>query len=333
VPVRVTSAMRLIAATVVLLATVALVLWQTHEVPRPHRIGLLSPGSATQQGPNTEAFFNVLRERGYVEGQNLVIERRYGDGREDRLASAARELAGLDLDVIVAFGPAASKAAMQATSTVPIVMSSFDAVEQGLVASLRHPGGNVTGWSIQSSETGGKQLAQLKEAFPAISRVAVVFNPTMPGHAELIRKLGDDAKRLGLELYPVKVSSADQLADAFAVMRDKGLEAFFVIPEPAVIDQLRGRMVALAAENHIPAMYPFRMYVDAGGLMSYGPSLRDLLGRSADFVDRILKGAKPADIPVEQPDKYELVLNAKTAQALGVTFPAALRAYAHEIVE
>jgi len=332
-PVRSAFALRLIAASLVLLVAVTLVLWQTHKAPRPHRIGLLSAGPATQQGPNTEAFFNVLRERGYVEGQNMMIERRWGDGREDRLARAATELAGLDLDVIVAFGPAASKAAMQATSTVPIVMSSFDAVEQGLVASLRHPGGNVTGWSIQSSETGGKQLAQLKEAFPAISRVAVVFNPTVPGYAELIRKLSDDAKRLGLELYPMEVSGADQLAGAFTIMRDKGLEAFFVIPEPAVIDPLRGRMVALAAEHRIPAMYPFRMYVDAGGLMSYGPSLRDLLARSADFVDRILKGAKPADIPVELPDKYELVLNLKTAQALGVTFPAALRAYAHEKVE
>ena len=319
--------MRVVLAVVVLAALVV-ALWAMQRSPKPHRVGLLSPAAASAQSPNVGAFYDALRDRGYVEGQNLVFEWRYGDGREDRLASAARELVDAKVDVIVAFGPSASRAAMQATSTVPIVISTFDAVEQGLVKSLSHPGGNVTGWSVESRQSGGKQLALLKEALPSVSRVGALHNPAMPGHAELMRSLKEDASRLGLDLYPVPVAGPDQLAAAFTSMHEQGLQAFFVIAEPAVIDQLRTRIVALAAENRMPAMYPFSMYVDAGGLMSYGPSLREMVARSAHFVDRILDGAKPADIPVETPDKYGLDLNLETAQALGITFPMALRAYA-----
>ena len=195
------------------------------------------------------------------------------------------------------------------------MIATGDAVEQGLVASLNRPGGNVTGWTLRSSESGGKQLALLKEALPGISRVAVIANPAMPGQGALVRSLRDSAKQLGLELYPLDVSDEDGLTQAFARMRNERVQAFFVIAEPTVIDPLRGRIVALAAEHRIPGMYPFRMYVDAGGLMSYGPSLRAMVARTPHFVDRILKGTKPADIPVETPDKYELVLNLDTAQA------------------
>jgi len=319
--------MRILTVTVVLVAALAAI-WAMQKAPKPHRVGLLSPAPASAQSPNIGAFYDGLRERGHVEGQNLILEWRYGDAREDRLASAARELVDAKVDVIVAFGPSATRAAMRATSTIPIVMSTFDAVEQGLVKSLSHPGGNVTGWSVESRQSGARQLALLKEALPGVSRVGAIHNPAMPGQSGLMQSLKDDASRLGLDLYPVPVSGPDQLTAAFMSMREQGLQAFFVIAEPAIIDQLRTRIVALAAEHRIPAMYPFSMYVDAGGLMSYGPSLRELVGRSAHFVDRILDGAKPADIPVETADKYGLDLNLETAQALGITFPLALRAYA-----
>jgi ABC-type uncharacterized transport system substrate-binding protein len=279
-----------------------------------------------------DAFDQALRNFGYVEGRNIEIHRKFGEGRSDRLAEGARELAAMDLDAIVAFGPAATTAAARATSTTPVVMSSHDAVEQGLVASLNRPGGNVTGWSVRSSESGGKQLELLKDALPGLSRVAVIFNPASPGQERLIQSLADNAKRLRFDLYPLEVSDVATLDAAFVKMRSEGVQAFFLIADP-VMDGLVGRIVAKAAEDRIPAMYPWRMYVVAGGLMSYGPNLRDLVARSASFVDRILKGAKPADIPVETPDKYGLVLNLKTAHALGITFPMSVRTFAVETIE
>jgi putative ABC transport system substrate-binding protein len=332
-PVRSSFAIRILVAILILVIGV-FVFVQTHNAPsRPHRIGLLLSGSYVNQAASIAMFDQAMRNLGYVEGENIVVERRAGEGRDDRLSEAARELAQMNLDLIVAFGPSAARAAIQATSSTPIVMGNHDAVEQGLVASLNRPGGNVTGWSLRSSESGAKQLQYLKEAFPHVSRVAVLFNPAMPGQGPLVQSLTDKSKELGVELFPLGVANADQLAATFSTMRDEKIEGLFVIADPSVIDGLRDRIIALAAEHRIPAMYPLRMYADAGGLMSYGPSISDLVGRHASFVDRILKGAKPADIPIESPDKYELILNDRTAQALGITFPKALRAYAQETLK
>ena len=217
-PVRTTPAVRVLVA-ILIVAAGSLAWLQLHDTPRPHRIGLLG-WSPSAPGPNSDAFFQALRNLGYVEGQNIELHGRTGEGQEG-LARAARELAAMNLDVIVALGPPAARAATQATSTIPVVIATGDAVEQGLVASLNRPGGNVTGWTLRSSESGGKQLALLKEALPGISRVAVIANPAMPGQGALVRSLRDSAKQLGLELYPLDVSDEDGLTQAFARMRNE----------------------------------------------------------------------------------------------------------------
>ncbi|MFO1315899.1 MAG: ABC transporter substrate-binding protein [Burkholderiales bacterium] len=298
----------------------------------PPRIGVLFP--APLSGPNNmNQFYQGLRDLGYEEGRNLVVERRFGDGTQARLDALAVELAQQKVDVIVALGPASTRAAHAATTTVPIVMGTFDAVEQGLIASYGRPGGNITGWSVLSSESGKKQLALLKEAIPGITRVAVISNPSMPGHANLMRNLDQDARTLGLTLVRTDVANAAALPEAFAAMRRSRVDAFFLLAEPTVIDPLRAQIIALAAEQRLPAIYPWRMYADAGGLMSYGPSLPDLIRRHAYFVHRILGGARPADLPVETPDRYELVLNLGAAKALGISFPPSLRAFATATID
>jgi putative ABC transport system substrate-binding protein len=300
-------------------------------VKAPH-IGLLMAHPAGTL-PYLEAFYQELRALGYVEGQNLVIERRYAEGDDERLPALAAELVQLQVAVLVAVGPSPSRAAHHATRTIPIVMGNHDPVEQGLIASFAHPGGNITGWSFLSVELGEKQLALLKEALPQLTRVAVVANPATPGHGLRIHHLTEAARALGLHLHALEVSSPDTLAQAFAAMTHTGVEAFFVLPEPTVIDGLRGQMVALAAQHRLPAMYHWQMYVEAGGLMSYGPSLPALMRRAAVYVDKLLKGAKPADLPVETPWKYELALNLKTAEALGLTIPPTLLVLADEVIK
>jgi len=297
-----------------------------------HRIGVLSAGPAGP-GPGLEALQQGLRDLGYVEGQNLVIERRSAEGHDERLPALAAELVHLKVEVIVAGGPAPTRAAQHATQTIPIVMGNHDPVEQGLIASFAHPGGNITGWSFLSVDLGEKQLALLKEAMPQLARVAVVANPATPGHGLRMHHLVEAARALGLHLHVVEVRSPDALAQAFAAMTHAGVEAFFVLPEPTVIDGLRGQMVTLAAQYRLPAMYHWKMYVEAGGLMSYGPSLLDLNRRAAVYVDKILKGAKPADLPVETPWKYELVLNLKTAKELDLTIPPTLLMLADEVIK
>jgi putative ABC transport system substrate-binding protein len=279
-----------------------------------------------------ESFYQELRDLGYVEGQNLDIERRYGDGHDERLSSLAAELAQLKVEVLVAVGPSPARAAFQTTKTIPIVMGNHDPVEQGLIASFAHPGGNITGWSFLSVELGGKQLEILKGALPRLTRVAVLANPAAPGHALRIHHLKEAAQALGLQLHAMEVSSPGALDRAFAAMSRARVEAFFVLPEPGVIDGLGPQIVARAAQHRLPAMYHWKMYVEAGGLMSYGPTLPDLVRRMAVYVDKILKGAKPANLPVELPLKYEFVINLKAAEALGLTFPAHLLLFANEII-
>jgi putative ABC transport system substrate-binding protein len=299
-----------------------------------HRIGRLSPG-LPETNPGLEAFRQGLRELGYVEGQNLVIEYRYAEGRDDRLADLAAELVRLKMEVIVAIGgTTATRAVQHATRTIPIVMAGgSDPVGEGLVASLARPGGNTTGFSNQTVELPGKRLEILKETVPQSARVAVLANPANPNHASAMHNLTGAAQALGLHLHVVELRRPDELDAAFAAMTRAGADALFVQGEPLLLDGLRGRIVDHAATSRLPAMYSWRMYVEAGGLMAYGPSLPDMHRRTAAYVDKILKGAKPADLPVEQPTKFELVINLKTAQALGLTIPPTVLFQADEVIQ
>jgi putative ABC transport system substrate-binding protein len=290
---------------------------------RVHRIGLLLPGTLADT-PWVAGLDKAFRERGYVEGTNLVVERRYGEGHDDRLPALAAELVRAKVEVLMAGGPAATRAAAAATTTVPIVMGTHDPVEQGLIASLAKPGGNVTGWCFLSAETVSKQLAVLRDAMPQVTRVAVMVNPRMAAHEVRRAHIQSAAQAMGLQLVMVEVASAEALLPAFEKMRSERAEAFLLIPEPSLIDRLRTDIVGLAARHRLPAMYAFRMYPEAGGLMSYGPSLLDLMYLWPGYVDKILKGARPGELPVETPRKYELVLNQRTARELGFTFPHSL---------
>jgi ABC-type uncharacterized transport system substrate-binding protein len=243
-------------------------------------------------------------------------------------------LVRLHVNVIVAVGTAATRAAQHATRTILIVMTgSADPVGQGLVASLARPGGNTTGMSLLWAELPGKRLELLKETVPQSMRIAVLGNPATPIYEPRLNNLTIAARALGLYLHAVEVHGADELAPAFAAMTQAGGDALMVLADPALMDRLLGQVAALAATSRLPAMYDWKMYVEAGGLMSYGPSLPDSHRRAATYVDKILKGAKPADLPVEQPTKFELVINLKTAQALGLTIPPTLLFQADEVIK
>jgi putative ABC transport system substrate-binding protein len=298
-----------------------------------HRIGLLRTGTASAEQPFLESIRQGLRDLGYIEGQNLIIEPRYAEGSDERLRTLAAELVQLQVEVIVAGGSAAIRAAQYATRTIPIVMaSSADPVARGFVASLARPEGNITGVSWLGAELGGKQLEVLKEAVPQVARVAVLGNPASPGYGPGRDNVAVAARALGLHLQGVELRRADEVDHAFGAMTQGGAEALVVLPEPLLIDGLRGRIAELAAASRLPAMYGWRMYVEAGGLMSYGPSLPDLRRRAASYVARILKGAKPGDLPVEQPTTFELVINLKTAHALGLTIPPSVLFQAAEVL-
>jgi putative ABC transport system substrate-binding protein len=291
------------------------------KVPRVAYLNATSAASATW----VEAFRQGLRELGYIEGQSILIEYRWADGQFERLPALAAELARSKVDVIVASNTVAALAAKNATSTIPIIFVTVgDPVGSGLVASLARPGGNVTGLSLfPTLAISGKQLELLKQAVPTLRQVAVLANPANPLTADLLTETERAARSLGLRLRVVQVREPKQLDDAFATMKNERVPALLVIPDPLVNDS-RGRIVAFAATNRLPAIYPYRTFVDAGGLMSYGVDLSDLSRRAATYVDRILKGAKPAELPIEQPTKFDLVVNLKTAKALGLTIPPSL---------
>lgn len=297
---------------------------------RPYRIGVLLPGSGP--GGNMNLFYKGLADLGYVEGRNLVIERRHAEGRDEGYAALASELAKLPVDVIVAAGPSATRAASRASTTIPIVMGTVDPVEQGLIASLARPGGNLTGFAMLSVESGEKQLSLLKEAMPRLQRVAVVANPRMPAHGNVVAALAVASRKLDVQLASIEVASTDAISPAFASMARQKVEAFFVNPEPVVLDRSAKELSALASQHRLPGIYAWRSYVEAGGLMAYGPKLPDLIASWATYVDKILKGAKPADLPVETPRKYELVLNQRAARDLGFTFPASMLLAADSVI-
>jgi putative tryptophan/tyrosine transport system substrate-binding protein len=308
---------------------------EAQQALRVYRIGWLSagppPSTPTAQ---MQAFQQGLRDLGYVEGQNLVIEYRYGEGKAERLREVAAELVQLPVDVIVTVGASGTRGAQHATRTIPIVMTgNYDPVGQGFVASLARPGGNITGLSFQGTELPGKRLELLKETVPQSTRIAVLANPASPGYTPLLHNLTVAAEALKLSLHVVEVHRAEALDDAFAAMTRAGADALVVFAEPQVITPQRGRIAALAATSRLPAMYDNKTYVEAGGLMSYGAHLPDIYRRAVIYVDKILHGAKPADLPVEQPTKFELVINLKTAKALGMTIPPSLLLLADEVIQ
>ena len=298
-----------------------------------HRIGILPSGPISARWHLWEAFRQGLRDLGYVEGQNMLLVVRSPEERPERLPELAVELVRLKIDIIVTGGTPATLAAKQATATIPIVMPvSGDPVESGLVASLARPGGNVTGFSVIAPELAGKRLQLLKEVVPGASRVAVLSNPTTPFAALVVKETQAAARALGVQLQSLEVRTPDDIDRAFeATIR--GRASGVIVPEDPLILSHRARIAALAAKSRLPAIYGFRESVDAGGLMSYAANFSDLYRRSATLVDKILKGAKPADLPVEQPTRFELVINLKTAKALGLTIPQSVLIRADQVIE
>jgi putative ABC transport system substrate-binding protein len=293
------------------------------------RIGILSPGTEA-----SNILFNVFREElrdlGYVEGRNIILEFRLTAGDFTRLPAIARELVRLPCDVIVTDGgPEVISIAYEATRTIPIVAAAGDPVEAGVAENWAHPGGNVTGFLLNPPELIGKRLQLLKETIPAISRVAAVWS----GTSKLRLTVAEEAARvLGVQLLTIEISTPDRIAEAFEKAVAGGADGLCILPATMFYDH-REEIVALAAKTGLPAIYPGRAGVLLGGLLSYGPKNADLFRSAAIYVDKILKGAKPADLPVQQPTTFELVVNLKTAKALGLTVPSAILARADEVIE
>jgi putative tryptophan/tyrosine transport system substrate-binding protein len=308
---------------------------EAQQVMRVYRIGWLSAGPPPPEPTlGRQAFQRGLRDLGYIEGQNLVMEYRYGEGKAERLREVAAELVRLPVDVMVAVGASGTRGAQHATRTIPIVMTgNLDPVGQGFVASLAHPGGNITGLSYQGTDLPGKRLELLKETVPQSTRIAVLANPASPGHVPLLHNLTVAAEALKLSLHVVELRRTEELEDAFAAMTHAGADALVVFAEPQLIDPLRGRIAALAATRRLPVISNAKPSVEAGGLMSYGPSPLDINRHVAVYVDQILKGANPADLPVEQPTKFELVINLKVAKAIGLTIPSSVLFQATEVIQ
>ena len=299
-----------------------------------YRVGYLSAGSATGNPRLPEAFRQGLRELGWVEGQNIGIEYRWAEGRFDRLPDLAAELVRLKVDVIAASPTPGVLAAKNATGTIPIVgMGLTDPVGLGLIASLARPGGNVTGVTYGvGSDIFGKDLDLLKEVTPKVRRVAVLSNPASPARPLTISNIEGAARSLGLQLLLVNASGPGEFDSAFTAMAKERVGALLVVTDPA-FSAHRGRLTDLAVKMRLPSIFTQREDVEAGGLMSYGPRLSDLWRRAAIHVDKILRGAKPGDLPVEQPTKFELAINLKTAKALGLTIPPSLLARADQVIE
>ena len=296
-----------------------------------HRIGYLL-GTTRAQEPLLEAFLEGMRALGYVEGQNLVMEYRAAEGQYERLPTLAAELVRLKVDVLLVVITPAALAAKDATTTIPIVMMGVgDPVGSGLVASLARPGGNITGLSVLQPETVGKQLEFLKEVLPTVSRVAILWNPANPVHALTVPEADVAAQALGVQLHLLEARGPDAFDSAFAAMTSAHAGALLVLGDSMVF-QHRRRLAELAATSRLPTMHNIRPFVEAGGLMAYGPSTPDLRRRAAVYVDKILKGAKPADLPVERPMTFELIINLKTAQALGLTIPPSVLFQATEVI-
>jgi putative tryptophan/tyrosine transport system substrate-binding protein len=295
------------------------------------RIGFLHPG--TPPNASADVFRNALTDLGYVEGRDVTIEFRWAEGHLERLSPLAAELVALKVDVIVVGTTPAIKAVSEKTKTIPIVMTVVaDPVADGLVQSLGRPGGNVTGLTIISPELSGKRIELLKEAVPRLSRLAVLWNPANPTHTTALRESQVTAKALGLQNVPVPVQNAADVDGAFATIARERATALFVLDD-AILFLERQRIADLALKNRLPLVSGISGYADAGGLLTYGARQTDLYLRAAVFVDRILKGAKPANLPIEQPSSFELVLNLKTAKSIGLAIPDSVRWRADRLIE
>jgi putative ABC transport system substrate-binding protein len=302
------------------------------------RVGFMVTGSlqSPEQRNMTDAFRQGLRERGYLEGQNIVIEYRAAEGKIERFTELAAELVDLHPDLIVASNTPAARAARQATTTIPIVVAVMgDPVGDGLVASLARPAGNVTGMTFLGPELVSKRLELLKQALPALSRIAALWHPGAYGEStmtEMMGKMETAAATLLVRLQPVEVRGSAEFDGAFLAMARERADALIVLPSPMLFSERR-HIVDLATQNRLPSIAMAREFVELGGLMSYGASLPDLFRRAGGYVDKILKGARPADLPVQQPTDFELVINLKTAKSLGLEIPPTLLARADEVIE
>ena len=303
------------------------------ESARIATVGFLLPTTGPDYDPMLAILRGKLAELGYVEGQNIRFEYRGAYGQVDRLPSLTEELLHLNVDVIVAVATPEVQAAQQATRNIPIVMVAVvDPVASRFVASLARPGGNITGLSLMSAELSGKRLALLKEVVPGVSRVAILWNPTNPSNVLQLGATKAAAQALGVQLQPLEVRGPQDLESAFQAATRARAGALIALDDPLIIAH-RTRIVALAAKNRLPAMYGLTGYAKTGGLITYGPNIPDLYQQAAVFVGKILKGAKPADLPVEQPTKFELVINLKTARALGLKIPDSILVQADEVIQ
>jgi putative tryptophan/tyrosine transport system substrate-binding protein len=296
------------------------------------RIGFLSAPSPSAVAARAEAFRQGLRDLGHVEGQDIVIEYRYAEGKLDRFPALAAELVRLKVDVIVTGTSAGTRSAKEATATIPIVMAQDgDPVGNGFVASLARPGGNITGLATLFPETSGKQLELLREIVPKLSRVAVLGNASQPGHPQALREINLAADGFGVQVQYLEVRGPKDIETAFRAASNEHANAVLVLGSPVVVSQRR-QVADLAVKSRLPAIYGRPEYMEDGGLMFYGPSYTDLYRRAATYVDKILKGAKPADLPIEQPKKFEFIINLKAAKQIGLTIPPNVLARADKVI-
>ena len=324
------AVLSILSAVVLLAVAVIAEAQQPKKVPR---IGYLTASTPVAQLPGTEALREGLREFGYVEGQNIAIEFRYAEEKPEQLPALAAEMVRLKVDVIVTGGPTATRTAKETTNTVPIVMSQdSDPVGNGFVASLARPGGNITGLATLSPELSGKRLELLKEIVPKLNRVAVLGTSTNPGNAQGLKETELAAKAFRMQLQYLDVRDPKDIEIAFREASREQADAVLVLGGPVVLPQ-RTKVAELAVKNRLPAIYNRPEFVEAGGLVSYSASYTDMSRRAATYVDKILKGAKPADLPVEQPTKFEFIINLKAAKQIGLTIPPNVLARADKVIK
>jgi len=305
---------------------------QAQQPKKDAKIGFLVVRSLQSLSTRVEAFRQGLRDRGYIEGQNIVIDWRSADDKPDRVPELAAELVRLKVDVIVTGGASATRPAKQATNTIPIVMAQDnDPVGDRFVASLARPGGNITGLINISPELSGKRLELLKEIVPRLTRVVIFGNAANPGNAQALKETEDAARAMGIKLQYLEIGKADDIESAFKAAHREQSQALITL-QNFVASTNRKRIVEIAAKNKLPATYPQSQFADVGGLLVYGPNDEDLFRRAATYVDKILKGAKPADLPIEQPTKFELIINLKAAKQVGLTIPPTVLARADRVI-
>jgi ABC-type uncharacterized transport system substrate-binding protein len=320
---------------IVVLCVMLFALCSSAEAQQPKkipRIGFLSGATPSTISSRVEAFRQGLRELGYSEGKNIMIEWRYAEGKPDRLPALAAELVHLKVDVIVSAAPAPTRSVKQATATIPIIMGfDDDPVGSGFAASLARPGGNITGLSTLSPEISGKQLDLLKEIVPKLSRVGVLGDVTRPGHPQALREINVAANAFGVQVQYLEVREPKDVNTAFQAANKEHADALLVLQSAVLLNE-RKRITDLAVKSRLPAIYLTQEHVEDGGLMSYSPSVTDLFRRAAAYVDNILKGVKPADLPIEQPRKFELIINLKAAKEIGLTIPPNVLARADRVI-